>query len=105
MQYANNRLCKFESAFKFLCPEGEIIDEHNPSTSGYQISRRDTRFISLSFIRPKKKKKIFVCPFPTHPKFWKIRVIFLFIFFLFFIFILNFAFLNKIVKTKCQNTY
>ena len=47
-------------------------------------------------VRPKKKnKKIFVFPLPTDPKNQKIRVS------LFFL-ILNFAFLNKNVKIKCQ---
>ena len=45
-------------------------------------------------LRP-KKKKMFVCPFPTDPKFWKTWVAFFF-----FFFYLNFAFLNKIVKIK-----
>ena len=39
---------------------------------------------------------MFVCPFRTDPKYWKIRVS---IFFL----ILFFAFLNKNVKIKHQN--
>ena len=37
---------------------------------------------------------MFVCPFPTDPKNWKIRVSLAFFFFL----ILNFAFLNKKAK-------
>ena len=36
-----------------------------------------------------------VCPFPTDPKFWKHRLLFAFFF---FFLILNFAFLNIIVK-------
>ena len=40
---------------------------------------------------------MFVCPFPTDPKFWKTGVAF---FFLFFFLVFNFAFLNKIVKLK-----
>ena len=38
---------------------------------------------------------MFVCPFPTNSKFWKIWV-----FFFFFFLIFNFAFSNKIVKIK-----
>ena len=46
-------------------------------------------------------KKLFVCPFPTNPTFWKTRVIFFFFIFYFFITV-NFAVLNKIVETKCH---
>ena len=55
--------------------------------------------VSKLDLTPKGKKKMFVCPFPTDPKYWKIRVSFFFSFL-----ILNFAFLNKNVKRKCQNT-
>ena len=47
-------------------------------------------------IRP-KKKKMFVCPFLTDPKFRKTTVGFLF-YFIFFIF--NFVFLNKNVQNE-----
>ena len=50
-------------------------------------------------IRP--EKRCFLCPFPTNPKYQKIRVDFFFFFFFFLI--LNFIFLNKNVKIKCQN--
>ena len=54
-----------------------------------------------------------VCPFPTDPKYWKIRFLGFFFFpvfglvlcFCLFVcfLILNFVFLNKTVKIKCQN--
>ena len=43
---------------------------------------------------------MFVCPFPTDPKYWKIRGVFFSSFFFFFFVILSFAFLNKNVEKK-----
>ena len=39
-----------------------------------------TVYRHINQMRPKKKKKMFVCPF-SNPKFWKIWVAFLFFFF------------------------
>ena len=51
--------------------------------------------ITCNTLRPGKKKKMFICPFPTDPKYLKIKVGFFFSFLFFFFLILNFVFSNK----------
>ena len=46
-----------------------------------------------NFPKVRPKKKVFVCPFPTDPKYQKTKVVF-------FFYILNFVFLNKNVQNK-----
>ena len=62
-----------------------------------QSALSSQRNLDMHMMRP-KRKKMFVCPFPTDPKYWKIRVSFFFFFF-FFKFDSEFC----IFKQKCWN--
>ena len=73
-----------------------LVDKENPRNSRLLS---DDQSIEHSILGLKKKREMSVSPFPTDPKFWKIRVIFFF----FFFFNSQFCIFKRIVKMKCEN--